>query len=200
MRSIDQLLFIFRNHLLIKQLLHSFDLVYFLKFSFLLIILFYFHIAFNGIISPEGSYYSPFLDLYLNYIAGFRFLILTGSKFILYVLGINSYIENAQIIRIAQGPGVNIWLPCLGLGIISFWLAFVIAHKGKWQRKLLWCAFGIMAISTINCIRIVMLLIAMNNHWEESSMFDHHDFFNLSSYILIYFLVHFYHKTEYISG
>jgi len=196
MLTLNEVLAFLKNRLLQTPISKYFDVTCFFKFSFMLIVLFYFHIVFNGIVSPEGSYYSPFLANYLNYIAGIRFLILLGTKAILCVLGINSYLESNQIIRIVNGPGVNLWLPCLGLGIISFWFAFVLSHKDTWQRKFWWCSFGLIAISIINCVRIVMLLISLNSNWEENQSFDHHDLFNLSAYILIYFLVYFYHKTE----
>ena len=197
---LNKMLEFLRDPIWQKRLLQQIDVAYFFKFSFILIVLYYFHIVFNGIVSPEGNYYSAFLDNYFNYIAVIRFLILTGSKYILLIFGIHSYLESNQILRVAQGAGVNVWLPCLGLGIISFWFAFVLAHKGKWQHKMLWCTFGAVAISIINCFRLAMLLIALNSNWKENALFDHHDLFNLFSYILIYFLMYFYHKTEYVSN
>lgn len=195
---VKELLFLKNRHLL-ERLSKLVDFAYFFKFSFVLIVLFYFHIVFHGLVSPEGAYYSVFLAKYLNYIAAIRFLILSGSKYILYAIGINSYLESNQILRIAHGPGVNVWLPCLGLGIISFWFAIVIAHKANWQRKFLWCTFGFIAISTINCFRIAIFLISLNNNWPQNTLFDHHDLFNLLSYIFIYFLVYCYHKKEHTS-
>ena len=173
-----------------------FDLAYFIRFSVLLVGVYYFHVGFNGIISPEGEHYSAFLDHYFNYIAGIRNVILNGSNLILHQQGIPSYIEGSQVIMLAHGPGVNVWFPCLGLGIISFWIAFVVAHEQNWKIKLAWCLAGLILITLINCIRIAILLLSLHKNWREFVGLNHHDLFNLACYICIFFLICFYNKNN----
>ncbi|MCQ6956482.1 exosortase/archaeosortase family protein [Mucilaginibacter aquariorum] len=169
-----------------------FDIAWFIKFILIVLVLYYFSIAYNGIVSPEGRFYSPFLNHYLNYISWIRVSILYVSKFIALAFGTHSYIANAQLIKLTNGTEVEIWLPCLGLGITSCWIAFVVTHKVAWQKKILWCIAGSLAIWFINCCRIALLLVALNNNWKESGAIDHHDIFNAIAYTFIFILMYLY--------
>jgi exosortase/archaeosortase family protein len=169
-----------------------FDVGYFFKFVSLVLIFYYFSIAYNGIVSTEGRHYSSFLDTYLNYIAWIRSSILHGSNIIAHIFGTDSLIVGSQLIKIGKTIQVNIWLPCLGLGVISFWVAFVLIHNCNWRKKLIWCISGILAICFINCWRIALLLIALDNNWNESNFVDHHTLFNIVAYSFIIFLMFLY--------
>ncbi|MDB5012301.1 MAG: hypothetical protein JWQ25_503 [Daejeonella sp.] len=179
-----------------KHFLAYFDVAYFSKFIVLLTALYCFHILFNGLVSPEGTYYSSFLDHHLNYISWLRLSLINSSNFVLHTIGIQTYLESPQIIKLTNGAGVNIWFPCLGLGITSFWIAFVTAHTHIWLQKLYWCAIGIVSISIINCARITLLLISLSKSSDSFFSSNHHDLFNLGSYILIFFLALSYSKID----
>jgi exosortase/archaeosortase family protein len=171
-----------------------FDINWFFKFTLITLVLYYFSVAYNGIVSPEGRFFSPFLNHYLNYISWIRVSILYVSKFIALAFGTHSYIANSQLIKLSNGTEVEIWLPCLGLGIISCWVSFVVTHKAAWQKKISWCIAGSLAIWFINCCRIGVLLIALNNNWKEYKSFDHHDIFNAIAYTSIFILMYLYSK------
>lgn len=169
-----------------------FDVSWFIKFILMVLALYYFSIAYNGIVSPEGRFYSPFLNHYLNYISWIRVSILYVSKHIALIFGTHSYIATSQLIKLTNGTEVEIWLPCLGLGIISCWVSFVVTHKITWRKKLLWCLAGSFTIWFINCCRIAILLIALDNNWKQYSSLDHHDLFNIIAYILVLAMMYFY--------
>jgi exosortase/archaeosortase family protein len=166
--------------------------IYCVKFLSLFLGFYYFSIAFNGIVSPEGGLYSAFLDHYLNYIAWIRESNIYVSNVMTNALGTRSFISGPQMINIAGGTEVEIWLPCLGFGIMSFWGAFVIVNAGTLKRKLLWAFAGIFAIWFINCCRITLLLIALDNNWRQMGSIDHHDMFNIVSYSCIFLMMYFY--------
>jgi len=173
-----------------------FDFSFFLKFLFLLLGFYYLNIFFLGITTPAGRLYSPFLEKNCNYIAWITSSILYTSKLIVSFFGLEAYIEYPQTIRAYSGAWVNVWLPCLGLGITGFWIAFVVSHVSTWKEKLLWVAVGTFAIWVINCWRIAVLLLALDRKWQTSYYVDHHALFNVVAYSAIGFLIYLYYKQN----
>jgi exosortase/archaeosortase family protein len=172
------------------------DIPFILKFLILLPLLYYFHIGFNGIVSPEGPYYSALLDNAFNYIKLFRYLMLFGASSFVEWLGIGTAMEGTYIINLENGGSVIMWLPCLGLGIISFWVAFVVSHAIAPLKKLWWCVIGILAIWFLNCARVILVLLSIEKEWQSLPYFNHHDIFNLFSYAAIFFLLYLFLKKE----
>ena len=173
-----------------------FDISYFARFVILFVGLYYFHIIFNGIISREGNYYSAFLDQYLNYIRWLTLSILKMAQLIIRLFGVDSYIEGSQVLKSASGLGVNLWLPCLGLGITSFWIAFMTFQTIPVTKKIYWCLGGISAIWLLNCWRIALLLLSLENDWKANTYLDHHDIFNMVAYGVVIALVILFNRTE----
>lgn len=177
-------------NLLIKCLSKYFDVAYFIKFIIVLVAFYYFNILYLGVTDPK-NYYSPFLDRHLNYISWFISSILLTAKFINNAFGLDPVVAGIKI-GITKGASVLLNFACLGFGIMSFWLAFIIAHKGGWKKKLAWCLTGILTIWFINCWRIAILLLALQNRWKGNKYFDHHDLFNIAAYVLILKLIYLY--------
>lgn len=175
---------------------HHFDITWFIKFIIIVLLLYYFSIAFNGIVSPEGQFYSPFLDHYLNYIHWIRISILYTSNFIANAFGTPSYVAGSQLIKVANGTEVEIWLPCLGLGVMSCWISFVITHHHAWRKKIIWCLTGILIIWFLNCCKIALLLISLNKNWRTYNTIDQHDMFNIVAYVFIFILMYLYSKDN----
>lgn len=173
------------------DILGHLDYAYFIKLFLVFTAGYYFNIFYWGLTDPD-NYYSPFLDTYVNYIDWLGTSILYGAKQIAAYLGQNTYVDSPQLIRTVSGTSVILSYGCLGLGINSFWLAFVIANSGTWQRKVYWCLGGMLLIWVINCCRIALLLIALEKNWQDLHYIDHHDVFNIVSYILILSLMYFY--------
>lgn len=143
-----------------------------------------------GITDPNNLY-SPFLANYLNYISWISSSILNTANLIDHLLGLNSYVSE-NIIETTSGARVILSYDCLGLGIISFWIAYIIADISSWQNKILWSISGALLIWFINCWRIAILLLALQNKWNASQNIDHHQVFNYVSYVIIFLLIMYY--------
>jgi len=179
-----------------RSLVSYFDFSFFSKFIFVLLGLYYFNIFFLGITTPAGQFYSSFLEKNCNYIAWITSSILYTSKYIVSVFGLEAYVEYPQTIKALNGAWVNVWLPCLGLGITGFWIAFVVSHVNTWKEKLLWVIAGTLAIWFINCWRISLLLIALDRKWQISYYVDHHTIFNIAAYSVIGLLIYLYYRKN----
>jgi exosortase/archaeosortase family protein len=140
--------------------------------------------------------YSSFLEHHLNYINWIKSVVLHGSDLIAHVFGFPSHIEEGLTLKVYDRAGVNLNFTCLGLGLCSFWIAFVTAHISSWQNKLYWCFVGVLSICFINSWRIALLLISMEKNWNEVGYLNHHDMFNLASYTLLFFLIYLYSRKS----
>jgi exosortase/archaeosortase family protein len=172
-----------------------FNYLYFFKLIALTIVLNYFFVTVNGLVSPEGKFYSSFVERHLDFIQLIRYLIMQTSNCIAQVFGTNSYISGLQMINIGKDIEVEIWYPCLGLGVISFWISFIVTNIGSWRKKISWCIWGIICISIINSLRIALLLISLDRGWEQNSLLDHHDMFNIAAYVLVGLLMYTYNDN-----
>ncbi len=169
-----------------------FNFAYFFKLIGLTIFLNYFSVGFDRIVSPDRPYYISFIDHYLNYIRWLRQSIMYISNIIAHTFGTESYISGPQMLNVRVGIEVEIWRPCLALGIMSFWIAFIVTNTGGWKKKLAWCTGGILCIFFINCWRIGLLLVAIDRNWQHIGLVDHHDLFNIAAYVLIGILMYSY--------
>ncbi len=183
---------------LTKHLNKYFDVAYFLKFTLLFLILHYFHLFFVGITNQGGQLYCPFLDHYLNYVAWIKVSILFTANVIAHALGINSYLLlDSYVLKIYNGPGLFMAFPCAGLDVMSFWIAYVIAdNKNSWQKKFYWCVVGIFFIWVINCCRVSLLLLALQNKWEMITGLDQHTMFNVVAYSFVLMMIWLYSTKD----
>jgi exosortase/archaeosortase family protein len=146
-----------------------------------------------GLTTPY-HYYIPFLDHYLNYIALNRTIVLDGSRKILEALGYYMYSPQSDILTISGEYGIILNYSCLGFAVISFWLAFVITHHGKWWHKLFWIIIGIAIIVICNIARVCLVLLSGLEHWQLPFGLDHHTWFNIVTYLAILLLALGYNK------
>ena len=167
-----------------------------LKFALAFIILFalfyYFNILFFGLTNP-GHHYSPFLAMHLNYIAGLRGALLASSAWILNMLGYDAISNNYDLLVAGHGT-LQVVYSCLGLGVISFFAAFVLAYPKKWRSKLVFLIGGIIGIELLNVLRFVLLAI----FWDKGSLhiIDHHTIFNVLLYLIIAVVLYFWVKHD----
>jgi exosortase/archaeosortase family protein len=172
---------------MVKKLVKIVDVTFLTRFILLFIPLYYFHILFRGITDPKNLY-SPFLDRHLNYISSFENSILYCSSLIVQANNLNSHIVG-KVIAVSGGSSVIFWPECAGLGIISFWIAFVLSHDLTLKSKFAWCSLGVFTIWVINTFRIAILLIALERQWKANPYIDHHDMFNIVAYFFVIFLI-----------
>ncbi|GEO08376.1 archaeosortase/exosortase family protein [Segetibacter aerophilus] len=177
-----------------KQVSGYFDLSYFVKFLVLLLSLYYFNLIYWGLTDPK-NFYVPFFDKYLNYISWLTTSILKAASFIDSVFGVKASITGNNIFA-PKGASVFLSYECLGFGVMSFWIAFIVADRSSLKRKFLWCFAGVILIWVINCCRIAILMLALQNKWPQSTHMDHHDMFNVAAYLLILLLIYLYNRED----
>lgn len=167
-----------------------------LKFVMIFVVLFlvfyYANILFFGITMP-GHRYSAFLDHYLNYIAALRSLLLKTSAGLLNLLGFAA-ISNRYDLLVAGHGTLQVVYSCLGLGLISFFAAFVLAYPRRVKSKIIFLAAGIVGIEVLNVLRFVALAIFWNKH--SSHIIDHHTIFNIILYLLIAWVLYLWVKYD----
>jgi exosortase/archaeosortase family protein len=178
------------------QTLKLFNFKSFLKLVALVLVLYYFFLGYGALVSPEGNQYSDFLDHNLNFIDWYRRTIMLFSNMIAHAFGANSYIATHQMMKLGNNIEFEIWFPCLGFGVMSFWLSFVVNSTSRLKRKFMWAAGGIIAIWFINSLRIALLIISVDRNWPQSSYIDHHDMFNVMAYIIIAMLMYYYSRND----
>ena len=161
-------------------------------FISLFLFFYYFNIFFFGITS-RGNYYNSFLDQHLNYIRSFRHLLLYVSKTIINWFGYNSISNDYQLLVAGRGT-ISVVYSCLGLGIMSFFAAFVIAYPKKLKPKLVFLVTGLVCIQVLNILRFVLLAL----FWDKRSkvVLDHHTIFNITIYIIIAISLYFWIQQD----
>lgn len=163
-----------------------------LKFIVLFLLFYYFNIMFFGITNP-GKHYYPFLANHLNYIQGLRWLLLSISAQVLKVFGYPAIYNDTELLVAGKGAIVLVY-SCLGLGLMSFFAAFVIAYPKKTKSKLIFLITGIFAIQFLNILRFVLLALFWNKN--ASRIIDHHTIFNIILYIIIMISLYFWVKQS----
>ena len=156
-----------------------------LIFLLVFAILYYGFLAYIGIISPGGKGYIPFLHKYADVPAWLTYGICKGAKSLLQLFGYNVYQKAPNNITINGGRGVNIIWACLGVGVMSCWIAFIAAHKADWKYKLKWILTGTMAILVINITRMDLIALGLHYNWERFNALNVHSSFTIVSYIAV---------------
>lgn len=164
------------------------------KFIGLFLLLYYGTLLVIGLAAP-GGFYSSFVQQYLDFVSGIKKMLLVGTKFILYLFGISTRIEPGFLIRVVHGRGVFIAMDCVGYGVYSFWIAYVVANQASFAKKLAWVIGGIFLLYLINNIRIALFLLAINKGVSMPLGVDHHTWFNIFAYAAIFIMIYFFEKS-----
>lgn len=151
-------------------------------------------LAIIGLSTPE-NYYNQFVADYFNFIGPLRTSLLLASHWILSIFGFQTFLSNEFTLSIQGGAGVRMVYSCIGYGVMSFWGAFVFANKGGWQKKLKWILGGWAALWFINVVRVSLLLLATDKNWSIPFGWDHHTWFNIAAYALIFGMIYFYDRA-----
>ncbi len=161
-----------------------------IKFLCAFLVLFYGNLYFISFTSHPKNALTLFISNHLNYIDWLRDIILQGSQFFSRLMGIDCLIKHPYLLEaIHFKRSVRIVYSCIGYGIMSFWVAFILANAGKMKRKLLWAAIGIMVILLINSLRVAIILYAQIKHWPINKYADHHTTFNVIAYCILFILI-----------
>ncbi len=165
------------------------------KFLLLFAALYYGTLLIIGLSAPD-DYYIPFVAKYLDYITQLKWGLMKSTKFFLSLFGIETYFAPNFSIKIVEGRGVRIAMSCVGYGVYSFWIAFVLASAGKILAKLLWVMGGLLLLWTINVVRIALFLLAVDRNWPMPLGLDHHTWFNIFAYGAIFTMMYFFYKKD----
>jgi exosortase/archaeosortase family protein len=157
------------------------------------ILLYYGTIAIIGIAAP-GGLYSPFVEQYLDYVSCIKRSLMAGTRWLVGLVGYDTITEPGFLVRITGKQGVIIAMDCVGYGVYSFWIAYVVANTMALKKKLLWMVGGVLALWGINVIRISMFLIAINNNSTMPFGIDHHTWFNIVAYGFIFMMIYFFNQ------
>ena len=147
-----------------------------------------------GLTYKEGLYVK-FIDEYFNYVSWIKKSLMYGAQMVAKLLGYTAIKEENYTIRILKGRGVIISQGCVGYGVMSFWIAFVMSNQTNIRKKIIWSLMGLTIIWLINTIRIGLFLVAINKGWSMPLGIDHHSWFNIFAYIGIFILIYFFEKS-----
>src|SRR3569832_954515 len=163
-----------------------------LLFLSLFVLFYYFNVLFFGFTSP-GNHYNAFLDEHFNYIRLLRHFLLNATARILGWMGYVTITSDTELLVVGRGI-IKLVYSCLGLGIMSFFAAFVIAFPKKIKSKIILFISGIAIFQLLNIIRFVVLAL----FWKSTRgiILDHHTIFNVLIYILIGISLYFWVKHD----
>lgn len=156
------------------------------KFSVTFIVLFlafyYFNIGFFSITSPQSPNYNSFIAENFNYIRVLRHFLLLCTSFLLKCAGFATVINEYQL-RIAGRGGIRLVYSCLGLGVMSFFAAFVLAYPKALKQKVYFLIAGLLAIQVLNILRMAVVALFWSKNAQR--VIDHHIIFNGIIYLFI---------------
>jgi exosortase/archaeosortase family protein len=170
-----------------------------IKFLLVFCICYYGTLAIIGLSAP-GGYYSAFVDKYLDYVSWLRSGLLHGSAFLLSLFGADTYKASEYTLQMVNGRGINIVYECIGYGIMSFWIAFVNASAGSYKKKLFWLITGLTFFFILNITRLSLVLVAINKNWPMPLGWNHHTWFNIVAYMVIFLLMFLYNRHAEVRG
>lgn len=157
-------------------------------------------LAVEGLAAPEGKYYSGFIDKHLDYVSWLRSSLTHGTKLLVSAFGYPADLLSLTVLQVRGGRGINVGYSCLGYGVISFWIAFVFANRGSWEKKLAWMLGGAFVLWIINVLRISLVLLAANRNRKFPLGWDHHTWFNIVAYGAIFAMIWVYDKGTRMKG
>ncbi|RYE38576.1 MAG: hypothetical protein EOP48_26865, partial [Sphingobacteriales bacterium] len=138
----------------------------------------------NSVVSPGGKFYSSFVDDHLNYIQGIRNALIIPAVSIIKIFGFYA-IHNESDVLIVNGPYLRVNYSCLGLGVMSFLTAFIIAFPAMLKAKVRMFFVGLIAVYLLNVLRIAGLGILVGTFNSQRRYFNyHHEIFNIIVYLV----------------
>ncbi len=145
-------------------------------------------------LSAPGGIYSSIVAQHFNFINGIKNLLIFFSKSILEFAGLHTKKYPGFILSVPGGRGIVIAMSCVGYGVYSFWLAYILANIASLKQKLLWACMGLIALFFINVMRIALYLWAINTQKSMPLGLDHHTWFNIAAYSCILVMIIFFER------
>lgn len=141
-----------------------------------------FNLAFIGVTAP-GGLYVPCINHHANYIEHWRTFNIDTTAYLLKALGCPVKVSNYTLISPGRS-GFKLVYSCLGYGIMSFYLAFVMTFPKPRKGRILILVAGLLVIQLLNFIRFLLISL----YWrkiEGHTWIDHHLAFNILIYLVV---------------
>lgn len=174
----------------VKRLLkHNSPYLFLIRFLASFFSLYLFFPLYRGVVGEGGKIHSSFFETHFNLISGFTRFLIGSAKFVLEAFGYHLYQKDYHSLQIGYSRGISVNPSCLGWAVISFWIAFVFANSGSTKHRLRWMTGGVIVIVALNIVRIALITLANHLNWSPVTSLDHHQTFNLASYVCIAILI-----------
>jgi len=169
-----------------------------IKFIVLLLVIYsaiYFALKYLTGISTPGGTYNLFAAKYLNIASYTRNAIMYCVAGFVNLFGYNTFRESDYVLRVVNGTGIKLVYGCLAYGVMSFWIAYIIASSTIFKTKIQWLFLGLFILWIVNVIRICLVLVSTVHNWSFPFGIDQHSWFNIVAYLIIFVMIYFFEKS-----
>ncbi len=150
----------------------------------------------NSVMTPGSKYYNSYISTHFNYIQGLKSALIIPAVWIIKLFGFYA-IYNEMDVMVISGPYLRVNYSCLGLGVMSFLAAFVLAFPASWKSTLKMLVIGIIAIYILNVFRIAGLGVLLGFFKSQRHNFSyHHEIFNVIVYVCVFTMLYFWIKKN----
>jgi len=150
----------------------------------------------NSVMNPGGKYYNAYIAEHFDYIQGLKTALIIPAVWITKLFGFYA-IYNEMDVMVVSGPLLRINYSCLGLGVMSFLVAFVLSFPASWKSTFKMLIIGLISIYVLNILRIAGLGILFGTFQSQRNYFEyHHEIFNVIVYIIIFIMLYIWIKKN----
>ena len=150
----------------------------------------------NSVMSVDGRFYNAYIAEHFNYIQWIKSSLIIPGTWIIKLFGFYA-IYNEMDVLVINGPHLRVSYSCIGLGVMSFFTAFVIAFPAKLKSKIKLLIIGTLMIYVLNVLRIAGLGVLLGFFKSQRDNFTyHHEVFNIIVYLCIFALLYFWIKKN----
>lgn len=150
----------------------------------------------NSVMSEGGKFYNEYITQHFNYIQGLKNALIKPAVWIIKSVGFYA-IHNETDVMVVNGPYLRVNYDCIGLGVMSFLAAFIMAFPAKLKAKIRLFIIGMIMIYVLNVLRIAGLGLLLRIFKSQRSNFTyHHEIFNIIVYVLIFILLYLWIKKN----
>jgi len=144
----------------------------------------------NSVMSEGGRYYNAYIAQHFDYIQGLKTALIKPAVWIIKLFGFYA-IHNEMDVLVVNGPYLRVNYSCLGLGVMSFLTAFVLAFPAPWKSTIKMLVIGLITIYLLNICRIAGLGLLFGFFQSQRNYFEyHHEIFNVIVYIIIFIMLY----------
>ena len=144
----------------------------------------------NSVMSPGARFYNEFIANHFDYIQALKTSLIKPAVWIIKLFGFYT-IHNEMDVMVVDGPYLRVNYSCIGLGVMSFFTAFIIAFPAKLRSKIKLFIIGMLMIYVLNVLRIAGLGLLLGYFKSQRNNFTyHHEVFNILVYICIFALLY----------